>query len=99
MQHTFIHLRSVCPSLPKEGIKGLRISQDAHIPQGDYHYLEFYCVDPKCDCQLVRFLVTDENGNIQATFGYGWKNKAFYDIVFSNQDHHFPGPALEPTGQ
>lgn len=42
-----------------------------------YDVIDFYCVDPSCDCQKVTLSIV-KNNTIKASVSYGWKPAAFY---------------------
>lgn len=98
----FISLTDVLPEIGFSETRSCTFFNDPSVPNGSYAFLELYCIDPKCDCQFVRFFVMDEKGQEQACITYGWKDKAFYDKTFLTPDHNFPGPdfaMLHPQGR
>jgi hypothetical protein len=44
---------------------------------GTYDVIDFYCIDPSCDCQKVTLSIV-KNNSIKASVSYGWKSAAFY---------------------
>ena len=97
----FVPLASVLPEIGELETRSLCVVQDPKVPDGSYSFIEFYCIDPECDCQLVRFVVLGDDGQVHASISYGWNSKAFYDEAFSACDHNFPGPdfaILQPQG-
>lgn len=90
------------PEIGTSETRVLHVFENAKVPIGTYAFIECYCTDPECDCQLVRFVVVGEDGQEHACISYGWNDKAFYDEAFSACDHNFPGPdfaILTPQGR
>jgi hypothetical protein len=88
----FTPFEDAVPSIGATETRVLHVFRDCEVPIGSYVFLECYCTDPECDCQLVRFVVVGEDGQKHACISYGWNDKAFYDEAFSACDHNFPGP-------
>lgn len=88
----FIPFSYVCTEIGNKETRSLHVFPNDQVPIGQYAYIEMYCIDPKCDCQLVRFVVLSENGQQHAMITYGWNDKAFYDKEFKFCNHNFPGP-------
>jgi hypothetical protein len=97
----FIPFAVVFPEIGAEETRCLYVLQKDQVEVGCYGFCELYCIDPACDCQIVRFIVMTPDGRTEAIITYGWNDKAFYDEAFSSDDHNFPGPDfafLEPQG-
>ena len=97
----FVSFAAVFPEIGTSETRVIYTFDNPEVPDGAYAFLECYCEDPECDCQLVRFIVMDQNGQLHASISYGWNSKAFYDEAFSACDHNFPGPdfaVLQPQG-
>jgi len=80
----FIPFTAVLPEIGQSETRSLRVPPNLEAPEGFYAFLEFYCIDPKCDCQLVRFMVMGDDDQRQALITYGWKSKLFTMKLF----HH-----------
>lgn len=50
------------------------------LPPGEYAFLEFYCVDPECDCRNVMFNVINRKGEHLATLNHCLDADGFRDI-------------------
>lgn len=50
------------------------------LPPGEYAFLEFYCVDPECDCRNVMFNVINRKGEHLATLNHCLDADGFKDI-------------------
>lgn len=50
------------------------------LPPGEYAFLEFYCVDPECDCRNVMFNVINRKGEHLATLNRCLDADGFKDI-------------------
>lgn len=98
---SFISFAAVVPEIGTSENRSLQVFENSEVPSGSYAFLECYCIEPECDCQLVRFVVIGQDGQEHANISYGWKDKAFYDKEFLDCEHNFPGPdfaALTPQG-
>lgn len=89
---SFVSFEAVCPEIGTSETRVAHIFNNPEVPDGSYAFLECYCTDPECDCQLVHFKVIGMDGQEHASISYGWNSKAFYDEAFSACDHNFPGP-------
>jgi len=54
---------------------GLRGSP--HLADGDYTFVDMYCVDPNCDCRKTMIQVMRDNTYV-ATINFGWESPGFY---------------------
>src|SRR5690348_16197330 len=54
------------------------------IPKGTYAFLEYYCVEPDCDCRRVTLLVVNEKMKQKAAISFGL-----------DQQGAFAGPYLD----
>jgi hypothetical protein len=98
----FTPFATAVPEVGTSETRVLHVYEDSQVPIGSYAFIECYCYDPECDCQLMRFVVVGQDGQQHASISYGWNDKAFYDEAFSACDHNFPGPDLAfmtPQGQ
>ena len=69
------------------------------VPIGMYAFLEFYCVEPDCDCRKASIRVIKENsGDIMASIHYGWESEEYYTDWFGGNGYPDPleGFYLEP---
>lgn len=57
----------------------LRVPQN-DLPPGEYSLIEFYCVDPECDCRrvIIHVLAMGQSNATLATINYGWESEKFY---------------------
>ena len=69
-----------CPETAQTETIVLRFSDNEHVPDGDYDFVEFYCDDLDCNCQRVVILVipSDLSQEPLAAINYGWESKEFY---------------------
>jgi hypothetical protein len=82
----------LCPDLANRELLQLFVPPGQALPQGHYAFLEFYCPDPECDCQVVMWHVIGRQlrtpgGAPLATLSWCW----------APDDPH--GPAQEPAPQ
>lgn len=73
----------------KHQIRTVSLKKSPHLPDGDYTFVDTYCIDPSCDCRrtLIQVLL---NGVHVSTIGYGWESQKFYKNwmgVESNKDN------------
>jgi len=97
----FTSFAEAIPEIGTSETRVLHVFENQEVPIGSYAFLECYCADPECDCQLVRFVVIGQDGQEHACISYGWNSKDFYDEAFPDCDHNFPGPdfaILTPQG-
>ena len=69
------------------------------IPIGIYDFIEFFCVDPDCDCRKVSIKVMNaESRATVASIHYGWESEEFYIDWFGGDGYPNPleGFYLEP---
>jgi hypothetical protein len=59
------------------------------VPPDKYWFIEWYCIDPECDCRRVRLLVTPEANPDQsvAVISWGWETREFYRKWLDDDDH------------
>lgn len=62
----------------KHQIRSVRIEQSPHIPDGEYGFVDTYCIDPECDCRKTMIQVIHED-KLVSIINYGWESKSFYD--------------------
>lgn len=63
--------------------------------EGTYHFEDYYCPDPDCDCQRVTLVVVDQDLQEHAVITYGWKPRSFYfqsvddnEVIEYDEDLH-----------
>lgn len=72
------------------------------IPMGIYAFIEFFCVDPDCDCRKTSIQVIDEaSKTVMASIHYGWESEEYYTDLFGEDKYANPkeGLSLEPMQQ
>jgi hypothetical protein len=72
---------------------------DDPLPDGTFIFTEYFCTDPKCDCQRVLvkiFHARSENAhpNEVATISYGWNPSS--DDIWGIVNSDMPNPFLDP---
>ena len=69
-----------CPETAQTETIVLRFSDNEHVPDGDYDFVEFYCDELDCNCQRVVIVVIPSDLSQQplAAVNYGWESKEFY---------------------
>jgi len=85
-----------------EETRWVLIRKDAHLPDGDYGFLELYCSDPKCDCRrvLIHVIREDTADQVWATISYGFASPGFYGTWVGDPSiaAQLAGASLEPIG-
>lgn len=81
----------LCPELASQELLQLFVPAGHALPQGQYAFLEFYCPDPACGCQVVMWHVIGRQlqmpgGAPLATFSWCW----------ASDDPHGPAEELAP---
>lgn len=70
-----------------------------NLPYGDYDLLEFYCIDPECDCRRVIFqVVSEQMMQVLVVVNFGWESRKFYEKWLGDKDKNvingLKGPSL-----
>lgn len=76
---------------------GLAASPD--LPDGEYTFVDLYCIDPECDCRKTIIHVLHNNKHV-STINYGWESSAFYQKWYGGKaEKHIidamKGPAID----
>lgn len=92
------------PAIAKREMRIVSIGNDQpEIPKGDYLFMEYYCLDKKCDCRRAQIQVFAHppvgRPKSYAVLSYGWESSAFYQNWGGNLSAEelsgFMGPGLE----
>ncbi len=59
------------------------------LPLDQYWFVEWYCIDPECDCRRVRLVVTPlaDPGRSVAVISWGWETREFYRKWLDDEDY------------
>ena len=69
------------PEIAKNETRSVTLLREQNgLPPGEYAFLEFYCVDPECDCRNVMFNVINRKGEHLATLNHCLDADGFRDI-------------------
>ena len=70
------------PEIAENETRRITLRRDPLIPDGEYAFVDSYCVDKTCDCRRVYFEVLQIDPNYEpihaATISYGWEDLDFY---------------------
>lgn len=98
-----------CPETAEADFRTVKVIKDAHIPPGEYDFLELYCDEPDCDCRRVFILVvtpTMQSKEPFATINFGWESEEFYrEWMHDSEEDDFtqemkgPSLALAPQSE
>lgn len=58
-------------------VRTVGLKQSPHLPDGDYTFVDTYCIDASCDCRRTLIQVL-HNGVHVSTIGFGWESPSFY---------------------
>ncbi|HVB10509.1 MAG TPA: SEC-C metal-binding domain-containing protein [Bacillota bacterium] len=86
----------LCPDLARRELLQLFMPAGHALPQGHYAFLEFYCPDPDCDCQVVLWNVAFRRPG-EAAFPRSRPPVAVLSWCWADDDPH--GPEEEPAPQ
>jgi hypothetical protein len=53
---------------------------------GFYNLVDFYCLDPDCDCRKVFVFVMNSRQKQMATITYGWEDAKFYRALGTDRE-------------
>lgn len=89
----------VCPETARRETRSARVWGQPPIPDGDYAFIDFYCVDPDCDCRRAVIQVHSDD-RIVGTFNYGWESRDFYAKWMGHNEvtDLLVGVTIEPSG-
>lgn len=59
-------------------VRTVGITASPQLPDGDYEFVDTYCIDPKCDCRKTMIHVL-HNRTLVAIINYGWEPQAYYE--------------------
>jgi hypothetical protein len=59
-------------------VRTVSIKQSPQLPDGEYSFIDMYCVDPKCDCRKTMIQVM-HNGKLVSVINYGWESATYYE--------------------
>lgn len=58
-------------------VRTVGLNQSPHLPDGEYTFVDTYCIDASCDCRRTLLQVL-HNGVHVSTIGFGWEPPSFY---------------------
>ena len=58
-------------------VRTVRLADSPQLPDGDYRFIDMYCIDPSCDCRKAMIQVY-RNDVLVSTINYGWESPDFY---------------------
>jgi hypothetical protein len=72
-------------------VRTVSIKESPQLPDGEYSFIDTYCVDPECDCRKTMIQVM-HNGKLVSIINYGWESSTFYEnwMGSSAKDHSMP---------
>lgn len=76
-------------------VRHINITQSPMVPDGDYKFIDMYCVDPECDCRKTIIYVYRNNIHVSA-ISFGWESPDYYQKWAGRRDDDQAG--LEMSG-
>ena len=72
-------------------VRTVSIKQSPQLPDGEYSFIDTYCVDPECDCRKTMIQVM-HNEKLVSVINYGWESATFYEYWMgsSAKDNSMP---------
>lgn len=58
-------------------VRTVRLADSRQLPDGDYRFIDMYCIDPSCDCRKTMIQVY-RNDVLVSTINFGWESRDFY---------------------
>ncbi len=62
-------------------VRTVELADIRELPDGEYMFVDMYCIDPGCDCRKTIIRVY-HNGKHVSTLNYGWESPAFYPAFY-----------------
>ena len=59
-------------------VRTVGLKQSPHLPDGDYTFVDTYCIDASCDCRRTLIQVLHDGVHV-STIGFGWESPSFYN--------------------
>lgn len=84
----------LCPDLAKRELLQLFVARGSSLPEGHYAFVELYCPNPDCDCQVVMWYVI---GHSPTGRSLAKAPMATLSWCWAEDDPH--GPEEEPAPQ
>lgn len=95
------------PQLAVQETRLVTLQQSREIPDGEYAFFEWYCIDRACDCRrvLVEVMASTTGDQVWATINYGWESPVYYmqwvggrELARTMLARGMAGATLEPLG-
>lgn len=74
-------------------VRTVSIKHSPQLPDGEYSFIDAYCVDPGCDCRKTMIQVL-HNGKLVSILNYGWDSAAFYENWMGSSAKDNPMPKM-----
>jgi hypothetical protein len=77
----FVAFHELCPDVAHRETRTITMHPGARlgVPAGEYHFIEMFCDEPRCDCRRVFFSVfSSTQKRVEAIIAWGWEDRAFY---------------------
>ena len=74
-------------------VRTVKIAQSPELPDGQYSFIDCYCIEPECDCRKTMIQVT-HNGRLVSIINYGWESPEFYKNWMGSDDEFHSMPEM-----
>ena len=90
---------SLCPQVAVSETRTITVWGNRQLPEGEYGFIELYCVDLECDCRrvLIQVMTPTSGAKVWATINYGWESLEYYKEWSHGVDDDCRGPLLDPV--
>ena len=58
-------------------MRTIKIAEDPRLPDGEYSFIDLYCMDKTCDCRKTIIQVYHKDECV-ASLDYGWGSRFYY---------------------
>ncbi|MBP1994305.1 SEC-C metal-binding domain-containing protein [Paenibacillus eucommiae] len=97
----YASLYEFLPEIAEKETRTVSLNRDYsdQVPSGNYGLIEYYCIEPKCDCRRVMLYVMSERerSNV-AVINFGWESRRFYEKWLGDKNEELimelKGPCL-----
>lgn len=62
---------------PESQVRSVTLAADPYLPAGEYHFIDTYCSDNKCDCRKTIIQIFHDQ-KLVSIVSYGWESPKFY---------------------
>ena len=75
-------------------VRTVRIAESDQLPNGDYRFIDMYCIDPSCDCRKTMIQVFHNDIHV-STINFGWESREFYQKWMEGSKDYDIDPVMD----